>query len=50
MMKNWLAQSADLNPTENVWMMVKSKIGSKIFKYGIVLMTLIEKEWIAILI
>ena len=30
----WPAQSADLNPIENLWMMVKRHIGNNIFKNG----------------
>ena len=40
--------SADFNPTENVWMMLKRQIDSNIFKNDKGFMTLIEKEWIAI--
>ena len=45
---SWLAQSADLNPSENISMMVKRQIDSKIFKYDKDLMTLIAKMWTAV--
>ena len=45
---SWLAQSPDLNPTENVRMMVKRHIDTKILKYDKNFMTLIEKEWIVV--
>ena len=38
------AESADLNPIENLWMMVKRQIGNNIFKNGNDLMMQIEKE------
>ena len=44
----WPAPSADLNPSENIWMMVKRQIGNKIFQNGNDLMIQIEKEWNAI--
>ena len=44
----WPAQSPDLNPIENLWMMVKRQIGNKIFKTGNDLMIQIEKQWNAI--
>ena len=40
----WPAQSPDLNPIENLWMMVKRQIGKTIFKNGNDLIQ-IEKEW-----
>ena len=42
---HWASQSPDLNPIENLWMMVKRQIGNKIFKNGNDLMIQIEKEW-----
>ena len=44
----WTAQSPDLNPIENLWMMVKRQIGNKIFKTGNDLMIQIKKQWNAI--
>ena len=44
----WFAQFPDLKPSENIWMMVKRQIDSNIFQYSKDLMTLLEKEWIAI--
>ena len=44
----WPAQSSDLNPIENLWMMVKRQNGYKIFKNCNDLMIQIEKEWNAI--
>ena len=38
----WTAQSSDLNPIENLWMMVKCQIGNEIFKNGKDLMIQIE--------
>ena len=40
----WPAQSRDLHPIENLWMMVKRQIGNNIFKNGNDLMMQIEKE------
>ena len=40
----WPAQSSDLNPIKNFWMMVKHQFGNNIF----FLMIQMEKEWNAI--